>query len=116
MKNDLYKNILLDITEDDFLMKTISKYWENFCENVEEERFSALSKPAFQTIQSICKYQVMKGGIVNEILDENGQVINDKDIVSSNLINALKEVQQSGKSKQYMGTLPFPNFRALAPH
>jgi len=112
--DDSYRNILLSITEGELLMNTINEYWENFWAKVEGERFSNLSKQAFNTIKSICKYQITKGGLVNEILNDNGQIVKDKDKIAKILITTLKEIQNSDQFKQYTGSLPFPNLPKLS--
>jgi hypothetical protein len=115
--NNIYKKILMEITDEDSIMNEINLYWSNFWEEVEHKRYSPLSKEAFNTLKSICKYHLSEGkrdgSVVNQILMDNGVVTTDKNQVSAVLIEALKDMQYSEKFQQYTGSMPFPELPQL---
>ena len=116
LQNDVYKNILLAIQDEDSIMDEINTYWQHFWKDVEGTRYSSLSKGAFGTLKSICKYHLYEkrdGSVVNQIVLDDGSHISNQTDVSSTLINVLKEIQSSDKFEQYIGTLPFPDLPEL---
>ena len=75
-----------------------------------------MSKEAFTMMKSICKYHLFEkrdGSIVNQILSEDGKIINDKEKVDAMLIDALKGIQLSDDFQQYVGKIPFPELPRL---
>ena len=116
VKNETYQNILLSIKDEESIKQTLNSYWTNFWEEFENSRFSPMSKEAFNTLKSICKYHLYEkrdGSIVNRVLGENGEVITDPKKVASTLIEVLKDIQLSDKFTQYAGNLPFPELPPL---
>ena len=113
---DVFKNILLNIREDKDILKEINLYWEGVWQNIEDKRFSASSREAFDSLRNICKHHLFDkkdGGIVSCILNEDGKVLNDPSEVSSSLINTLKKVQTNPLYKCYDKPLPFPELPKL---
>ena len=116
VKNDEYKNLLLSLKEEDSIKETLNFYWTNFWEELEAQRYSPMSKEAFDTLKAICKYHLYEkrdGSIVNKILTCNGEILTDPKKVASSLIEVLKDIQLSEKFVQYSGNLPFPDLPPL---
>ena len=115
-KKNIYKNLLLSITEESTIKETLNSYWTNFWQEIEELRYSALSKEAFNTLKTICKYHLYEkrdGSIVNQILGENEEIITDPKQVSAILIEVLQDIQLSEQFNKYSGNLPFPDLPPL---
>ena len=115
-KNDTYKSILLSIKDESSITEALKNYWSSFWEEVEDMRFSPMSKEAFNMLKTICKYHLYEkrdGSIVNNILGDDGNIITDPKKVSSALIEVLKNIQLSEEFAEYSGTLPFPDLPPL---
>ena len=115
-KNDIYKNLLLSIKDDSSVTEVLNEYWANFWNEIENKRFSSMSKDAFNTMKTITKYHLYEkrdGSIVNSILEGDGEIVTDPKKVASTLIGVLKKIQCSDKFTQYAGTLPFPDLPQL---
>lgn len=114
--NDNYKNLLLSIKEEESIKEVLNSYWNNFWNEVEEKRFSPLSKEAFDTLRTICKYHLYEkrdGSIVSKIKGDNEQIITESNEVAAQLIEVLKEIQHSKEFTQYTGQLQFPELPRL---
>ena len=112
-RNEAYTELLLAVKDESMILKDINLYWENFWNDNERKRYSVLSKEAFKTMNTICKYHPREGTIVNQILLENGTITRDDKDISSTLIQVLKDIQFSEKFHQYDGNLPFPKLPEL---
>ena len=116
--NDIYKNLLLSVQEEESITETIRMYWEGFWMNIESERYSQLSKKAFDILRSLCKYHLFEkrdGSVVNQIRLDDGRIITDSKQISSLLISVLNDIQNSEEFHQYAGNLPFPDLPQLDP-
>lgn len=116
IQNDMLMNILLATKDEDSILEDLIKYWGEFWNDNEKMRYSALSKEAFKTMKSICKYHLFEkrdGSIVSQILLDSGIIANDDKVVSKKLIEVLENIQFSDKFEQYNGDLPFPELPKL---
>ncbi len=114
--NSIYREILVKFQEDASIMKEICEYWESFWDDIEKKRFSNLSKEAFDGIRLICKYHLFdkrEGSLVNQLLQDNGDIICDPNEIARALINSLKKIQIDTELPQYSHDLPFPHLPDL---
>ena len=95
VNNDIYKNVLLALKDEDSILEEINKYWQHFWHDQERKRYSPMSKGAFDTLKAICKYHLLQkrdGSVVNQIRLDNGNIITEREEVSSTLIQVLAEI------------------------
>ena len=87
---------LLDAQEDSDAFEIIRSYFRQFNADLEEQRFSNLSKKFFDYLRKVFKYdQISKrdGSIVSSLKDEHDQIITNEAEVHKQIMLTIKELQ-----------------------
>ncbi len=101
---------LLDGNEEEDALDIIRNYFRQFNQDLEDRRFSNLSKVFFNYAKKVFKYDCIDkkdGSIISVIKDENNLIITDPSEVNKQLILTMKELQED-ISKPTPRNLPFP--------
>jgi len=105
--------LLLDSSDDCDAFETVRNYFAQFYKNLEDKRFSNLSRSFFQSLKKIFKYDQLDkrdGSIISSIVDENGVLVDSPDEVNKQLMTTIKELQVD-PSKPHHKNLEFPQLR-----
>lgn len=81
-------------------MTTGKKKWEQ----IENTRFSQESKTAYKDLQTILKHHVYEkrdGGIINQLLSEEGEIIQDTDQINELLAQTIEQIQVDHKWEDF---------------
>jgi len=100
----------LETDDNDDVLDFLRKYSRQFNQNLEDIRFSNLSKDFFIYLRRAFKYDLLEkrdGSIISSLLTENGNLSTDPDDINKQLITTLKELQLD-LSKPYPINLAFP--------
>ena len=87
---------LLDAQEDSDALDIIRSYFRQFNADMEEQRFSNLSKKFFEYLKKVFKYdQIGKrdGSIISSLKDEHDKIITDDSEVNKQIMTTIKELQ-----------------------
>jgi len=87
---------LLDAQEDSDALDIIRSYFRQFNADMEEQRFSNLSKKFFEYLKKVFKYdQICKrdGSIISSLKDEHDKIITDDSEVNKQIMTTIKELQ-----------------------
>ena len=101
---------LLKMNEDCDAIEIIRDYWENFNKEIENQRFSTLSKPLFRYLNNAFKYKGLcqrDGSIVSSLYNDNGEFISDPEEVAVEIMKTMNELQ-SNPEEIYPSKLLFP--------
>jgi len=101
---------LLESDENCEALDIIRSYFLQFNQNLEDKRFSNLSKEFFRYLRKVFKYDSYNkrdGSIISSILTEDGNILTNPDDVNEQLITTLKELQLDA-SKPHPKNLMFP--------
>ena len=91
------------------IQQDLSTMWAAAWENFEKQRFSPEQKIAFQTLRKLTKYDHFEragGGIANCILNEDGDIISDTNLVNQQLKSHFSEIHSAPISQK----LTKPNY------
>jgi len=95
--------------------RVINEHWEALMRKTEELRFSNESKIAYRDLKNILKYHIYKkrdGGIIIQIITEEGIIINDPKIVNEQLAKTIEEIQVDPRWK-FLNREEFPRLPEL---
>jgi len=117
--NNELNDILMGLSEIDTISDVIQNYWTGIWHDVEKDRYSSESKRAYAHMKRVLKYHVFDkrdGAIIDAIIDESGEVITDTQIVNSELLKTLQEIQVirtgvGAKERNFQSCLGFLRLR-----
>jgi len=92
---------LLAIDDPATTEEVVNNHWKEFWEDTEKQRFSKESKMAYRDLKNILKYHLFgekrDGGIINQILMEDGEIIDNPNEVNESLAKTIEEIQVDNK-------------------
>ena len=103
-------NKLLALDNPSMVKETINDHWKKHWLNTEKKRWSTESKQAYQDLKNSLKYHLYEkrdGGIINQVISDEGVVTNNPKEVNEQLAKTIEEIQISDKW-QYLVEKPFP--------
>ena len=117
IKKKAYKKpsiqVILDASEDCDALTVIRNYFKQFHSELEDKRFSNLSKTFFKYIKKVFKYDQMDkrdGSVINSVKDEYDNLITKTDEVNKQLMATIKELQIDSLKPQPINLrFPFMN-------
>jgi hypothetical protein len=116
VKSVLLDEILKIKDEDSDLRFIVDSYWSKLNIENEDMRYgsSLQIKEAFKFLKRVYKYSLKRdGGIISQVMTEDGDVISDTALVNKELIKTLKGLQYSRDQPEYLEPLPFPELPNL---
>jgi len=121
VKRKAYKKpaiqVLLEADDDCDALEIIRQYFRQFNNELEDRRFSNISKEFFRYVRKVFKYdQIDKrdGSIISSILGENQEIITDPKEVNKQLMLTIKELQVDLRKPQPKN-LDFPSLDIKTP-
>jgi hypothetical protein len=114
VSNNLMEELLkLDTASE--VNAVIDAHWENLWQKNEERRFSPESKMSYKEKRNILKYHLYEkrdGAIVIRIIDNNGNLLTDIELVNEHLLHELSKIQVD-INQPYIQREPFPSLPPL---
>ena len=95
-REDKLIEMLLTLDASDNISEIIDNHWIKMWIKIEGLRFSEESKEAYDTLRRILKYNLIgkrDGGIINQLIDDDGKLVCSQEEVNEQLARTLKEIQ-----------------------
>lgn len=109
-------NKLLALDDPSTVKETINEHWRQHWKTTENKRWSIESKLAYQDLKSNLKYHLYEkrdGGIINQVITDEGTLVNNPKEVNEQLAKTIEEIQVSDKW-DYLMDKTFPRLPNLS--
>ena len=107
---------LLTIDDPTIVQDTINKHWNSIWHETEKKRWSQESKSAYSHLKQCLKYHLYEkrdGGIINQMITEEGRIIVNPKEVNEQLARTIEEIQKDD-AWEYLEEKPFPVLPVLS--